>query len=239
MLTILLPPSEGKAPGGDGPGWAPDDGRFGAALAEHRRRVAEALAACDGGDARLLGARGETLDRARAANAALLGAPTLPAWRRFIGVVWDHLDVGTLDVAARRRATAGVVVVSALAGLSALADPLPDFRLKLTARPPGLPPLAPWWRPALSDVLDRRLRGRLVVDLLPNEHAAALDLAPAGRYELVRVRLVRPDGTNAGHAGKAAKGLLARALLEADDPERTLADWRHPEVRVELDRAGP
>jgi cytoplasmic iron level regulating protein YaaA (DUF328/UPF0246 family) len=236
VLTILLPPSEGKAPGGDGPGWAPDDGRFGAALADHRRQVAEALAACGGGDARMLGARGATLERAREANATLVGAPTLPAWRRFTGVVWEHLDVAGLDPAARRRATGGVVVVSALAGLSALADPLPDFRLKLTARPPGLPPLAGWWRPVLTEVLQGRLRGRLVVDLLPNEHAAAVDLDPgAGRYDLVRVRLVRPDGTNAGHAGKAAKGLLARALLEADDPERTLGTWRHPEVRLELD----
>ncbi|HMQ26088.1 MAG TPA: hypothetical protein PKA98_08870 [Acidimicrobiales bacterium] len=82
MLTILLPPSEGKDPGGvEGTAWAPDQGRFGA-LADERRQVAEALVAAGGGDAKLLGAKGDLLDRAQEANRSVLGAPTLKAMRR-------------------------------------------------------------------------------------------------------------------------------------------------------------
>lgn len=237
MLTVLLPPSEGKAEGGDGAGWSPSDGRFGKALAAQRSEVVEALARIDGGDEKLLGARGETLERARKANVSLVGAPTLPAWQRFTGVVWEHLDVETLPTAARRRATYAVLVPNALAGVSALTDPLPDFRLKFSARPAGLPVLARWWRPVITRELQRRLRGRLVVDLLPAEHSAAWEPDPSGGgYEMVRVTLVRPDGTNAGHAGKAAKGLLARSLLDSDDPERALATFRHPDVEVVAER---
>jgi len=48
------------------------------------------------------------------------------------------------------------------------------------------------------------------------------------------VRFVGHDGRVAGHTAKAAKGLLARALVSSDDPERVLATWRHPDVRLEV-----
>jgi hypothetical protein len=63
-----------------------------------------------------------------------------------------------------------------------------------------------------------------VVDLLPNEHRAAW-LADPGRYDLVRPALVTRGGKPAGHGGKAAKGLLARALLTSGDVEATLATF--------------
>lgn len=233
MLAILLPPSEGKAAGGDGRPWRPAQGRFGRSLAGQRQRVVEALAAVDGGDERLLGVGGAALVRARSANVALVGAPTRPAWQRFTGVVWDHLAPATLSPAARRRAEEGVVVVSALAGLSAFDDPLPDHRLKLSASLPPLGRLATAWRPVLSPVLDRYLNGRLVVDLLPAEHAAAWQPDPS-RYDLRRVRLVGPDGRTAGHTAKAAKGALARALLCARNPERVLAAGEIEGFRVEV-----
>ena len=235
MLTILLPPSEGKAPGGDGPPWTPTSGRFGEALGDRRSAVADALGDLDGGDARLLGVRGDTLARSQAANRALRGAPTLPAWQRFTGVVWDHLDIASLDARTRRRAMRSVLVVSALGGVNALDDPLPEFRCKLSVSLPELGKLSTWWRPAVTDVLAGALRRRLVVDLLPAEHAAAWDASRCGG-RLVRVRFVGRDGRVAGHTAKTAKGLLARALLEADDPAATLDRWRHPELRLELER---
>jgi uncharacterized protein len=230
-LAILLPPSEGKAVGGRRPGWDPAGGRFGPVLAGHRRAVAGALAALDGGDERLLGARGATLERARAVNRALVGAPCLPAGRRFTGVVWDHLDLASLTVGQRRRAAGAIVVVSALAGLVGPSDPLPDHRLKLSVALPPLGGLARFWRGPISAVLAEHLAGRLVVDLLPLEHAAAVIPDPA-RYDHRRVALVDERGRAGGHDAKAAKGLLARALLLADDPAAVLRDWRHGPYRL-------
>ena len=224
MLAILLPPSEGKAPGGDLPGWDPGSGRFGAALERPRRRVARALKLAKGGDEKLLGVGGETLTRAQVANRRLVGAPVLPASERFTGVVWDHLDLATLAPPARTRAADAVVVVSALCGLVALDDPVPDHRLKLSVSLGALGRVATFWRPAISAALNDHLEGRLVIDLLPTEHAAAWN-PDLQRYDLRRVRLIDRDGRSAGHFAKAAKGRLARALVEADDPEQVLARW--------------
>lgn len=182
--------------------------------------VATALAAADGGDAKLLGVTGTHLERARAANAAVVGAPILPAWERFTGVVWGHLDVSGLDPDARQRASERIVVVSALAGLSGMDDPLPDHRLKMSANLtgfgnlPSVGKLANLWRPVLSPVLNAAVRGGLVVDLLPAEHAASWD-ADLSTCELVRVDLIDAAGRRAGHAAKAAKGRLAAELVAA------------------------
>jgi len=232
-FALLLPPSEGKAPGGDGPGWDPASGTFGARLERPRRRVAKALKQAKGGDQRLLGVGGASLARSIAANRALVGAPCLPAWQRYTGVVWDHLDIAGLDPEARARAAEAIVVVSALHGLVGLDDPVPDHRLKLSVGLGALGGLAAFWRRPLSTVLNEHLAGRLVVDLLPGEHAGAWIVA-AGGYDLRRVRLVSADGRTAGHNAKAAKGLLARALVEATDPEQVLASWSHQEYALDI-----
>lgn len=219
-MTVLLPPSEGKASGGSEPGWSPDLGAFGEALAERRHQLAEALLALGGGEQGLLGVRGDHLERARQANRSLLGAPTLPAWQRYTGVVWEHLEPATLTAAQRRS----VVVVSGLHGLVRADDPVPDYRLKMGASPDPTGKLSTWWRPVLAEALRARTRRRTVVDLLPQEHRAAFD--EQARAAFVVVDLVERSGRPGGHAAKAAKGRLARHLLTCGLPVHdALASW--------------
>ena len=175
-------------------------------LSKRRAEVAAVLAEAGGGDEKLLGVGGDHLSRALAANASLFGAATMPAWRRYTGVVWDHLDAATLDTATRRR----IVVVSGLLGLVRGDDPIPDYRLKMSASLGPLGKLSTWWRSDLSEQLNRAAQKKFVIDLLPNEHHAAW--TPDG-VDGVRVEFVDPTGKPGGHFAKAAKGHLARAIL--------------------------
>jgi hypothetical protein len=222
---LLLPPSEGKALGGNrrrAP-WTPDAGSFGNRLGAARADVAVALAELHGGDEKLLGVRGEHLLRAQSANTSLIGAPVLPAWQRYTGVVWDHLDPASLPAAVLTQ----IVVVSGLLGLARGDDPVPDYRVKMGASLVPLGKLSTWWRESLSAELARVARRRVIVDLLPQEHRAALVL---DGLEGVSVTLVDPTGKPGGHFAKAAKGELARAILV--DGLGALDAWRHP--RFEL-----
>lgn len=232
-LAILLPPSEGKAPGGSGPAWDPGDGRF-CALAPQRTVVVRALAAAGGGSGKLLGVGGRHLAHSQEANLALAtGAATLPAGQRYTGVVYDHLSLRTLTPAARTKAGASIVVLSGLLGAVGIDDPAPDYRLKMGARLAPMGGLARWWRPALSEVLGDWLRGRTVIDLLPNEHAAAW--APSPNLDVVRVRFVERTGAVAGHDAKAAKGLLVRYLLSSRaGPARALSSFAHDRFHLDL-----
>jgi hypothetical protein len=213
---LLVPPSEGKAAGGSGSGRY---GSFDDALAAPRSTVLDELARVlrspdAAARARALGVRGELLDRAVAATGALVAgdAPVLPAWSRYTGVVWAGLDPATLFPADRRR----VLVPSGLYGVTTAADPVADYRLRLLVALGRLGRLSTFWRPALTAALVARARGRMVVDLLPAEHAHAIDFAVlASSCRVVRVRFVAADGSRAvGHEAKSAKGMLARTLLE-------------------------
>lgn len=212
-FVILLPPSEGKAEGGEpGTAWEPGAGVFGAALKPHRTQVASALARAKGGSQALLGVSGKHLLRAQVVNKALRGAATLPAWQRYTGVVWDHLDLASMPAAARKSALARIVVPSGMAGLVRADDPLPDYRLKMGARLAPMGTMSTWWRHDLSVALCGFVGRRTVVDLLPNEHRGAIDWSMLD--DVVRIDLVsRSGGAVGGHNAKAAKGLLARHLL--------------------------
>jgi len=104
----------------------------------------------------------------------------------------------------------------------------------MSARLPGIGSLAPWWRDDLTDALCDALKGRTIVDLLPQEHRSAIDWS---RVDHVRLDLVtRSGGKAGGHAAKAAKGLLGRALIESgrDDPATVARAFRHSEFTMRL-----
>jgi cytoplasmic iron level regulating protein YaaA (DUF328/UPF0246 family) len=233
LPLILLPPSEGKAPGGDGPPWAA--GTMAVDLDDRRRQVIAALGTAMRRSAaersKLLGVKGAALDAATGANRAVASAATMPAIDRYTGVLYDALDAPTLSAAARRRLGSSVLIASGLWGLVAPTDRIPDYKLKMSVALPRLGRLATWWRPAVTEVLAARAQGRLVWDLLPNEHSAAWDPGPDVRRVSATFLERRPDGrlVRVSHWNKHLKGALVRQLLEhprtgPDD----LVGWHHP-----------
>jgi cytoplasmic iron level regulating protein YaaA (DUF328/UPF0246 family) len=205
--VILLPPSEGKAPDGDGPPWAPgtmQDRR----LDRHRKDVVRA---------------------AKTAGATPKRAGTLPAMERYTGVLYRELAWATLPASARRRGEAQVRTVSGLWGLVAPADPIPPYRLKMSAALPELGRLSTWWRPRLAPVLADLVADQVVWDLLPLEHTAAMDWSTAAPAQRVTVRFLDADGRLVSHWNKLLKGSLVRWLL-TDQPAGpdALASFDHP-----------
>lgn len=228
---LLLPPSEGKAAGGDKKRkYSSQAGVFGPALGQFRDLIAERLGELKGGDGKLLGVKGELLARAQDANRTLVGAPTLPAWQRYTGVVWDHLGLVSFTVPSRTAAIKRIIVPSGFAGLVRADDPLPDYRLKMGARlaPFGL--MSTWWRDDLTDALLTHTKKSPVIDVLPQEHRAAIDWSRVDNH--LRVDLVsRTGGIVGGHNAKAAKGLLARHLFLSTDTDiaHVVNSFTHPE----------
>src|SRR6187455_1909887 len=239
LPLILLPPSEGKAPGGDGPPWK--RGSLSIELDAGRARVIRALAAAMKGNeasrAKLLDVKGKALAAATAADRAVAKAPTLPAIERYTGVLYDALDHRSLSAAHRRRFDASVVIFSGMWGALKPGDPIPDYKLKMGAALAPLGKLSTWWRKPLSARLAALAAGRHVWNLLPNEHALAWD-PPAGLEQWTVRFLERRNGkvTTVSHDNKSLKGALVRYLLANPSAEPTdLAAWKHP-AGYRLDR---
>ena len=147
---------------------------------------------------------------ALAPNTALTTSGTLPALRRYTGVLYDALDYPALSGTARGRADRSLVVASALFGLLRPRDRIPDYRLSGGTVLPGLSGLAPVWRPVLEPEL-AAVRG-LVVDLRSGVYAGLARVPSA-----VEVRVLREqDGRRSvvSHDNKYTKGHLARVLCE-------------------------
>ena len=212
---LLLPPSKGKAAGGDGPTY-PSTLTTSTSLCTARTQVlATVRSDLDGLDdralARIAGVRAKDVDEARAELRSLDEAATLPAHRRYTGVVHGNAGLAGLDPA---QLEVDVRIVSALAGLVELTQPLPPYRLEFAASLPSLGGIATWWRDRLADHLGEVVAARRVWDLLPGEHARVWNRRARASGEVVEIAFVRPDGGAANAARtKVCKGRLAAFLI--------------------------
>ena len=235
-FVLLLPPSEGKAEAGDSSRpWAPRLGTFGAVLETSRAQIVTQLRKEKGGTQKLLGVSGGHLTRAQYCNVQLVDAPCLPAWQRYTGVVWDHLDLESLTATQRNAFVKRIIVPSGLLGLVRADDPVPDYRLKMGARLAPFGTMSKFWNETITDALVAVVKKKAVIDLLPNEHRAAINWNLLDN--VVRVDLVSQSGAVVGgHNAKAAKGLLARHLLVSTnaDLRRTVASFKHPEYSAKV-----
>jgi hypothetical protein len=221
-VLILLPPSEGKTRGGDGPpvdiatlSW-PD-------LDRARRRVATALVAVcrrTPRKARHYLGLSEALDGDRQANADLLESATMPAGRRYSGILHDAFGYPTLPAAARRRADASVVVFSGLWGAVRPTDQLPVYRIGINTNLPKIGPLPSYWREPLAAALDDAVASMGALDLRSSGYTQMYRPSSDATASLIDVAITGPDGKKAAssYQSKVAKGRLARELLRSGTP---------------------
>jgi len=216
-VLVLLPPSEGKAPGGRGRALDLAALSYPWLTPVRERLVAALVAAAVTDPAGLERALGCPAGEA-AKNAALTTSGTLPAHLRYTGVLYEALSYATLSAAGRRRANSSLRVASALFGLLSPTDRIPAYRLSAGTSLPDVGSLAAAWRPDLETEI--AVARTLVVDLRSGPYAALARVRNA-----VEVRVLREtDGVRAvvSHDNKHTKGLLARELCERG--ARTVAD---------------
>jgi cytoplasmic iron level regulating protein YaaA (DUF328/UPF0246 family) len=178
-------------------------------------------------------------------NVVLRGTPTAAAEKVYAGVLYDALGLADLDPAARRRARAWIVIVSALWGAVRPTDRIPFYRLDMCGRLPGLAHLTDVWREPLSEVLPAAARRGIVVDARSAEYATAWRPAGALAERTVVLKVVRGvrgrDGARGAgsHGAKHTRGLVVRRIVtDAVDPRRPegLADALSAHFEVDLRR---
>jgi cytoplasmic iron level regulating protein YaaA (DUF328/UPF0246 family) len=243
-VLVLLPPSEGKLRGGEGPpvdiaalSW-PE-------LTATRTRVARALVAvCQGNPARARARLGLSLalDDDRAANAELMTSPTMPAGERYCGVLHDALGYPSLSATAQRRADHTVVVLSGLWGVTRPTDLLPAYRIGIATQLPRLGTLPTLWRKPLQHALDELVAAEGAIDLRSSGYSQMYRPSPAAAPHLVDVTITGPDGERAAasYQSKVAKGRLARQMLRNGTPnvDRLLAAASEIGVSAAAEPAG-
>lgn len=227
-VLILLPPSEGKSAPRRGKALDLDALDF-PELTIARTAVLDALVAhcTTDGDGSVHDQ--VVLDRAAATlglgptqahhvtrNAGLLSAPTARADRIYTGVLYDALDLPSLEGPARRRATRWLGIMSSVFGVVRPNDPIPSYRLSGDTNLPGIGIVSSYWREILDDVLTPAAGTGLVIDLRSGMYAGFWRPPSLIGPNVAGVRVLHEVGTQrkvVSHFNKATKGRIVRDLL--------------------------
>jgi len=247
-FTILLPPSEGKASGGDASQtWRqiakdPACNTFARLNPTRRKLIAglrSALRQPTPDLQKLFNVKDDNLAAAMAANRAILRSELRPAIQRYTGVMFDFLDYPSMPPDDRHTFDTHALIFSGVWGLLRPTDLIPDYKLKIDATLPGLGRVSSFWKPDLSRVLNPILAGQIVWDLLPGAHRTAWDgkAKSAVRWQVKFVERVESRGKvshrTVNHWSKALKGALVRYLCAHPITDvDALADFEHPQGYV-------
>lgn len=239
-VIVLLPPSETKRAGGDGP--ALDIAGLGNPILNPLRSALldelTGLAADPDACRKALGIS-VSQDAEIERNASLRTSKTMPAIYRYTGVLYDALDIASLKGASVGRAKARLAIGSALFGLLRADDLIPAYRLSGSSKLPEKPTLASRWRPLLEPLLADLAASELIVDLRSGSYVSLGRVPGAVRVDVLAEH---SDGrrTVVTHFNKAHKGRLARALAttraEPNDAAAVAAVARKAGMRVEREK---
>ena len=217
-MLVLLPPSEGKASSGRGAPLKLESLSLPGLDADREAVIGELVELCAGDEdkAREVLGLSEGLRGEVAKNAELWTAGARPAGQIYTGVLYDALDLASLDAAARKRAARWLLVFSGLWGAVRVTDRIPSSRCSMGVRLPGIGALGAYWRTPMATVLPEAAGDELVLDLRSSAYAAAWKPKGeiAGRTATVRV-LHAPTRKVVSHFNQATKGRMVRSLLTA------------------------
>ena len=243
-MLILLPPSEGKSSPTRGKSLALDELSFPALTAARDQVISSLVHLCDHDPdvaARTLGLGPTQSDEVRR-NARLLTSPTARADAIYTGVLYDALDLASLDAPSRRRASRSLAITSSLFGLVRPGDRLPTYRLAGGVNLPGIGVVSAHWRGVLDPVMREASGNGLVVDLRSTTYAGFWRPQRDFARKVATVRVLHQVGSQrkvVSHFNKATKGRLVRALLESgatpSSPARLADDITALGEKVELD----
>ncbi len=241
-ISILLPPSEGKNPGGNP--FAPDmfDYRSSSTfnyfsdLNPERRKLINVLqSTIEQGDdlEALFGVKGDNLEEALDNNLTIFKAPLMSALDRYSpGIMYKSMDFAGLPTGAQRRLLENAIIFSGLFGLLRPDDLIPNYKLKIDATLPELGKVSKYWRDYVSPLLNETLKGHVVWNLLPKAHRDAWKDEHA--YDQM-VEVAFYDKVEGGelkaltHGVKPLRGQLVNFLVrEMVENIEGVMEWEHP-----------
>ncbi|MFT4312966.1 MAG: peroxide stress protein YaaA [Candidatus Woesearchaeota archaeon] len=195
MNTLfLLPPSEGKHAGGDQK-----------PLEHIKNETAQVIQKIQTQKdlEKLYGVKTDFAQKAHALNLSIQTQQTLPAIKRYAGVVYKALDYESLDKSAQTFFHIYFRIVSPLFGLVKPNQLLPEYKLKFQKLS-----LQTYWQPFFQ----KQLKSFFVIDLLAQEQRKAVAYDTGIKIDFCLKK--NGKSTPAGHNGKYIKGRFIRYVVQ-------------------------
>jgi cytoplasmic iron level regulating protein YaaA (DUF328/UPF0246 family) len=236
---VLIPPSEGKTDGGSLPGLNIQTMGL-PSLSKKRRDLIEVLQSTMKSSQNLnkiLGVKGVALEKAINDNLAIYDAPTMPAIKRYSGVMFDSIDYEGFGETERQIFDDNVFILSGLFGIISPDENIPNYKLKMGAVLPGLSSCAYEWKPYITKMITEAAKNSIIWDFLPNEHSSAWDERKVKYLKRYTIKFVQNKGgklKTLSHWSKSLRGafiqyLFSNNLLQNTSPiNDIMSGFSHP-----------
>ena len=167
----------------------------------------------------------------------LLTAATGPAWSIYTGVLYDAIEIDSLNAKATSKFESENFVVSALFGLMNVTDLIPAYRLSGDTVVPKVGSLTKFWSESITQAISDQ--NEFVIDLRSGIY---VKLGPTGKEvadQVVIPRIMQKMPTGApkvvSHSNKATKGRLVRALAQSAKSVNSVEQIAELAAKVALD----
>lgn len=240
-FTILMPSAEGKKPGGNP--LAPDIFDYRSSdtfnyfidLNPERRKLIDALQyqlRNSNNAEKLFSLKGDNLQEAINVNLEIYDSALMAAIERYsAGVLYKALDFDELPTGAQRRLLENGIIFSGMFGLLRPDDLIPLYRLKMDVSVEEIGKVSAYWRPRLSETLNKVLEGKVVWNLLPGAFEDAWENAETYKamYKLKFYKEEKGKLKPIMHGVKELRGSLIHYIsISLADTIEDLIEWDSP-----------
>lgn len=167
----------------------------------------------------------------------LLTAPTGPAWSVYTGVLYDAIDVDSLNAKSKSKFESENFVVSALFGLINVTDQIPAYRLSGDTVVPKIGSLTKFWSESITQAISDQ--DSFAIDLRSGIY---VKLGPTGKEiadQVVVPRIMQkmPKGAPkvVSHSNKATKGRLIRQLAQSTKSVNSVSQLAEIAAKIAID----
>jgi len=221
---ILLPPSEGKNKGGDENKpyrMVQNLKKFNEFifLNKDRELIQEELKkiislADDTKDLeKIFDLKGEKLQEAIEITSDLLNEETMPAIKRYDGIMFKAIDYNNLNNLQKENFNFSVLFIDGMFGLLKPQDLIPKYKLKITSKVENIN-IIKFWKESLRSIFKILFKDKLVIDILPQSHRKVL--SDEENYNIISINFCELKNNklvNVGHESKKLKGDLIKYII--------------------------
>jgi len=142
----------------------------------------------------------------------------MPVIERYSGVMFKAIDYDSLNLIQKNNFDISVLFVDGLFGLLRPQDMIPNYKLKITSKVDDLN-ITKYWQENLKEILLETLKGKIVIDLLPQAQRKVL-IPILDDLSIIKINFFEFNNgvlKNSGHNSKQLKGDIIRYITDFDN----------------------
>lgn len=176
---------------------------------------------------KIFDSKGKRLEEAKNFTNNLKSDLCLRAIERFDGVMFKSINYLNMNENLKKNFNLSVLFIDGLFGLLKPNDLIHNYKLKVAAKL-GDFNITQFWKKNLKEILNRELKNKFIIDILPQAHRKVIDYSNLNYISITFGEIRNGKFKQAGHASKVLKGEIINYIVSFDNLTRgNLENFTH------------